>query len=241
MKPLIAVTPDEGRSDALPGRPPLARYELKTAYAQAVIDAGGLPVVVPYATESVEQIVALCDGFVVTGGAFDVSPEEYGDTARAGMGPVKQGRTAFERRLIEEVVRAGKPLLGVCGGMQLLNVVCGGTLIQHIPNEVPNALPHEQADDPKRPAHEVTTEPGSLLRRITRMASLAVNTTHHQAVAKVGRGLVVSGRASDGVIEAIEADGDGEVFVLGVQWHPELLEDDASRRLYQALVEAARR
>lgn len=239
MKPLIAVTPDEGLSDALPGRPPLARYEIKAAYAQAIIDAGGLPLVVPYAPESVEQIVALCDGFVVTGGAFDVSPEEYGDTARAGMGPVKLARTTFERRLIEKVLQAGKPLLGICGGMQLLNVVQGGTLIQHIPNEVPNALPHEQAHDPRQPAHDVLVAPDSELHRIVQVESLAVNTTHHQAVAKVGRGLSVSGRANDGVIEAIE--GAGEVFVLGVQWHPELLADDAARRIYRALVEAARR
>lgn len=241
MKPVIALTPDEGHSDASPGRPSLARYELKAAYARAVVDAGGLPLVVPYVADDddLEQVVALCDGFVVTGGAFDISPDEYGDSPRAGMGPVKLARTTFERRLVEAVLKAGKPLLGVCGGMQLLNVVAGGTLIQHIPNEVPNALAHEQAHDPAEPAHDVAIEANSLLHRTVGVSSLAVNTTHHQAVARVGRGLAVGGRAPDGVIEAIE--GVEGAFVLGVQWHPELLEDDACRRIYGALVEAARR
>lgn len=238
MKPLIALTPDEGHSDARPGRPAVPRYELKFAYAQAVLDAGGVPVVLPYAVDELPRYVDLCDGFVVTGGAFDVSPDEYGDTARPGMGPVKTARTSFERRLIEQVLDAGKPLLGVCGGMQLLNVVRGGTLVQHIPDEVPNALPHEQAHDPALPAHGVWLEPGSRLARIAGAESMPANSTHHQAVAKVGRGLSVSGRAPDGIIEAIE--GDASAFVLGVEWHPELLSDELNARVYRALVEASR-
>lgn len=238
MKPLIALTADEGLTADTPTRPSLPRYELKMAYVQAVVDAGGVPVVLPYASGDIARYVAMCDGFVVTGGAFDVAPEEYGQTPRAGLGPLKAGRTGFERRLIEQVLRTGKPLLGVCGGMQLLNVVLGGTLIQHIPDDVPDAMPHEQAFDPRRPAHDVALTPGSRLSDIVGDDRVVANTTHHQAVGRLGHGLMVSGHTADGVIEAIEHETD---FVLGVQWHPELLDDDANRSIYKALVQACAR
>lgn len=238
MKPLIALSPDEGFSPDTPGRPSLPRYELKMAYVQAVLDAGGVPLMLPYAVSEIARYVELCDGFVVTGGAFDVSPEEYGEAPRVGLGPLKAVRTGFERRLIEEVLRAGKPLLGICGGMQLLNVVLGGSLVQHIPDEIPDALPHEQPFDPRQPAHDVSVIPGSRLHGIAGADVIAANTTHHQAVGRLGRGLVASGCTADGVIEAIEHASD---FVLGVQWHPELLDDAVRLRLYGALVEACAR
>lgn len=239
MRPLIGVTPDEGWTLEGPGRPPLPRYELKQAYARAVAEAGGLPLVLPYADDeaAIEQYVRTIDALVVTGGAFDIGPEEYGEQARTGMGPVKPGRTRFERRILELALERGLPVLGVCGGMQLLNVVRGGSLYQDIRREWPGALDHEQPFDPREPAHTVLSEPGSLLERLCG-PRLEVNTTHHQSVARVGRGLVVSGRSEDDVVEAIE--GTGDAFVLGVQWHPELLAGPEQLALYRALVEAAR-
>ena len=239
MRPLIGITPDEGSSPERPGRPPSPRYELKTAYADAVLIAGGTPIVLAYAAEDdvLERYLDLIEGLVVTGGAFDISPEEYGHAASDRLGPLKPRRTRFERRLLEGALRRGIPVLGVCGGMQLLNVVCGGTLVQDIATEMPGALAHEQAHDPRGPAHDVAIMAGSRLERIVSARSMGANTTHHQAVRDPGRGLVVSGRATDGVVEAIE--GTGESFVLGVQWHPELLDDPANRALYRALVEAS--
>lgn len=239
MKPLIALTPDEGDSSPALGRPSLRRYELKMAYVDAVIRAGGVPIVLPYAPDEVERYVALVDGVVVTGGAFDVSPDEYGAQASPALGPTKSDRTRFERRLIEQSLARAKPVLGVCGGMQLLNVVLGGTLIQHIPDEVPDALAHEQPADPKVPWHPVRVTDGSRLASFANAETIQVNSTHHQAVARLGRGLKATGHAPDGVIEAIE--NESGAFVIGVQWHPELLGDEVGERLYGAFVEAARR
>lgn len=240
MLPLIGITVDEGLTQSAPGRPSLPRYELKQAYSDAVLRAGGVPVLLPYAPDEacIARYTALLDGLVVTGGAFDIGPEEYGEAAREGLGEIKPARTRFERRILESALDAGLPVLGVCGGMQLLNVVLGGSLIQHIPAEVENALPHEQAHDPREPAHAVDVVGGSLLATLCGEASVEVNTTHHQAVAKPGRGLRVSGRAPDGVVEAIEHES--ARFVLGVQWHPELLSSRHGTALYEGLVAAAK-
>lgn len=240
MRPTIGVTPDEGSTTARPGRPAGPRYELRRSYADAVLDAGGLPLVFPYAVDEavLRAYLACVRGLVVTGGAFDVAPEEYGETGRGRMGPVNPGRARFERRLMELALERGLPVLAVCGGMQLLNVVLGGSLVQDIASELPEALAHEQPHDPREPAHDVVVTPGTRLHRLCGTVSLPANSTHHQAVRRLGAGLVVSGRTSDGLVEAIE--GTGPAFVLGVQWHPERLADAGNQALYRGLVEAAR-
>ena len=129
------------------------------------------------------------------------------------------------------------PVLGICGGMQLLNVALGGTLIQHIPDEIPEALAHEQPNPRDEPGHEVALSADSLLRSICRSDGLAVNSAHHQAVKAVGAGLTVNAVAPDGVIEGIEAPG--QRFCLGVQWHPEFAITPADRAIFSAFVAAA--
>jgi putative glutamine amidotransferase len=239
MQPLIGITADEGATEARPGRPALPRYELKRAYADAVLKAGGLPLILPYVDGpgAVGQLLGRLDGLVVTGGAFDIGPEEYGEAARPKLGPVKPARTRFERTLLELALEREVPVLGVCGGMQLLNVVRGGTLMQDIGTELAGALPHEQAHDSREPAHDVLLSPGSALAQLAGVRTMRVNTTHHQAVARLGRGLVVSGAAPDGVVEAIELTG--ARFCVGVQWHPELLDSAEQQAIYAALVAAA--
>lgn len=233
-RPVVGLTPDLGESAPRPGRPALPRYELKTAYADAVLRAGGLPLVLPFADgEAAAELLARCDALVVTGGAFDIPPEAYGAAPHAKLGPVKPARTGFEQRLLRLALARDLPVLGVCGGMQLLAVELGGTLVQDIPSELPGALAHEQAGDPRGPAHAVRVVPGSLLARAAGALELQVNSTHHQAVRTAGKGRV-SGVAPDGVVEGIEGEGR---FVLGVQWHPELMGEEG---VYRALVEAAR-
>ena len=239
MRPVIGITPDLGETSARPGRPALPRYELKQAYADAVLAAGGLPIVLPYSDDesAPQEAIDLCDGLVITGGAFDIPPELYGAQAGQKIGPLKRGRTAYEQRVLRAALAADVPVLGICGGMQLLAVELGGALFQDIQEEVPGALDHEQQNDPREPGHAVKVLAGTALQAIVRADSLEVNSTHHQAVKDPGRARICA-LAPDGVVEAIEVPGK---FALGVEWHPELLAGPEHLALYRALVDRARR
>ncbi len=239
-KPKILVTLDTGETQRR--GVPFPIVHAKAAYAAAVERAGGLPLLVaPTEDRAVaDAMFALADGLVITGGDFDIPPEQFGAAPAAGVrvDPPKPLRTRFEWQLTEAALARGTPILGICGGMQLLNVVLGGTLHLHIPDAIAGALEHEQPTSPAGPAHVVHVVPGSVLRGVCGRDTIDVNTTHHQAVAALGRGLVAEGHAPDGVIEAI-ADP-SRAFTVGVQWHPELLADDASEALYRAFVGATR-
>ncbi len=239
MRPVIGITPDVGETAGRPGRPPMPRYELKQAYADAVLASGGLPVVLPYSEDETApaEAVALCDGLVITGGAFDIPPELYGAKAGDRLGPMKRGRTAYEQRVLHAALEANKPVLGVCGGMQLLAVELGGSLWQDIRDEVPGAFDHEQKLDPREPGHPVQIIEGTALEAILGVRELQVNSTHHQAVRDPGRARVCA-VSPDLIIEAIELP---DHFALGVQWHPELLASLEHLALYRALVDKSRR
>jgi putative glutamine amidotransferase len=214
-------------------------YALARAYADAVLAAGGLPVPVPYGDGGVAgAYLALCDGLVVTGGAFDLAPERYGEARREGCGPEKPARTAFEWSLAGAALAGRIPLLGICNGMQLLNVLRGGSLYQDLARDA-GLGGHEQPPPRDVPAHPVRIVPDTLLARLAGPEELAVNSTHHQAVKAPGAGVLVSARAPDGVVEAIELPD--VPFALGVQWHPERLAARDARHgaLFRGLVEAA--
>ena len=215
------------------------RYELKTSYVEAVLAAGGLPILLPHAKEAAAAYLALLDGLVVTGGAFDVPPELYGELRRDGCGRTKPERTAFEKDVLEAAIAARMPVLGVCGGMQLMNVVRGGTLHQDLLADV-GLGGHEQPPPKDVPSHEVLVTEGTHLAALVGAGRLRVNSTHHQAVKEPGQGVLVSARAPDGVVEAIELPD--LPFALGVQWHPEavLRHDPRQAGLYRGLVQAAR-
>jgi len=238
MKPVIGITPDVGETAARPGRPPMPRYEIKIAYADAVLAAGGLPVILPYSEDesAPQQVIELCDGLVITGGAFDIPPELYGVKKRSDLlGPMKLGRTAYEQRVLKAALDADLPLLGICGGMQLLAVEAGGSLYQDIGDEIPGAFDHEQKQDPREPGHPVRIVEGSALHAIMGAQEIMVNSTHHQAVKDPGRARI-SAVSPDTVVEAIELPGK---FAVGVQWHPELLAAAEHLALYRALVDWA--
>src|SRR5512133_1054985 len=188
-RPSIGVTPDRAiRDDGF------AHYDLKVPYCDAVLRAGGLPMVLPYSDDpsAVEGYLDRISGLLVTGGAFDVPPEAYGEVAREGLGPLKEGRTSFEAALLRGAIARSMPILGICGGMQLLNVVMGGTLFQDLPREVPNARDHEQKHDRTQPHHPVDLKDGTQLSECLGRGQLMVNSTHHQAVKSPGKKLVVS-------------------------------------------------
>jgi putative glutamine amidotransferase len=238
MRPVIGITPDVGETAARAGRPSLPLYTLKQAYADAVLAAGGLPIVLPYSEDETApaEAITLCDGLVLTGGAFDIPPELYGARPGDRLGPLKRGRTAYEQRVLKAALEADVPVLGICGGMQLLAVEAGGTLYQDIGDEVSGAFDHEQKLDPREPGHPVRVLEGTALEKILGVRELEVNSTHHQAVREAGSARVCA-VSPDLVVEAIELPGR---FAIGVQWHPELLAGLEHLKLYRALVDAAR-
>ena len=232
-QPLIGLTLD---SEPAGGYSALPWYALRENYCAAVAQAGGLAVLLPHEPERADAYVDRLDGLIVTGGAFDVDPALYGADGRHDSVTTKDRRTAFEKAAAERALDRDMPVLGICGGQQLLNVVLGGTLIQHIPDEVEGALAHEQPNPRTEPGHSVAVAPGTLLRRIVGADTLAVNSAHHQAAREVGRGVAVNAVAPDGVIEGIEAVG--ARFCLGVQWHPEYGIDRGDARIFAAFVDA---
>jgi putative glutamine amidotransferase len=212
-------------------------YAIRENYCNAVRHAGGLPILLPHDPEAAADYVDRIDGLIITGGGFDVDPALFGAETRHSTVTTKDRRTAFELAATRIALDRDMPVLGICGGQQLLNVALGGTLIQHIPDEVPEALAHRQPNPRDEPGHDVRVIAGTLLHRIAGAEHLAVNSAHHQAVKAAGPGVVIDAVAGDGVVEGIEDPR--RRFCLGVQWHPEFEIGEADRRIFRAFVEAA--
>ncbi len=234
MRPLIGITLD---SEEPGGYAQFPWYAVRANYCAAVTEAGGLPVTLPHEPGLADAYLDRLDGLLVTGGHFDVDPATYGDAEAHETVKLKTRRTEFEWALAEAALARDMPVLGICGGQQLLHVVLGGALIQHIPDEVENALAHEQPNPRNEPGHMVAIATGTLLHDIVQTDELAVNSAHHQAAKDEPAGVVINARAPDGVIEGIETAQ--HRFFLGVQWHPEFLISEGDRRIFGAFVKAA--
>lgn len=213
-------------------------YALRENYASAVTRAGGLPLPLPHEVGLVEHYLDLIDALVITGGAFDVDPSLFGADTRHAEVNTKDKRTQFELEITKAALKRDIPILGICGGQQLLHVVLGGSLIQHIPDEITDPLAHEQPNPRDEPGHSVEIVAGTLLHDIVGVENLDVNSAHHQAVADDPEGIVINAWAPDGVIEGIECPR--QRFCIGVQWHPEFEITDGDVRLFAAFIDAAR-
>ncbi len=235
-QPLIGVTLD---SEQPGGYSKLPWYALRQNYSEAVVRAGGLPVLLPHEPEQADAYLKKIDGLIITGGAFDVDPAMFGATSRHATGKTKDRRTAIELAIARGALARDKAVLGICGGQQLLIVILGGTMIQHIPDEVGAALAHEQPNPRTEPGHSVQVVKGTLLHRICGTEELQVNSAHHQAAKDIGAGVVVDARAEDGVIEGIEHPQ--YRFCLGVQWHPEYATSAGDTKIFDAFIAASRR
>ncbi|WP_430535909.1 gamma-glutamyl-gamma-aminobutyrate hydrolase family protein [Listeria rocourtiae] len=204
-------------------------------YVSVVADNGAAPLVIPITdTRLVKTFVDQLDGLILSGGQ-DISPKFYGAEAEAELGVTCEIRDAFELALLKETLAQKKPILAICRGAQLLNVALGGTLYQDT-NSIEHAnLPHMQQEQATQPTHPVKFEKLSRLHRIFG-SSAQVNSFHHQAIETLGTGLKITAIAPDGIVEAIEKQG--VPFVVGVQWHPELIanEDASMNRLFQEFV-----
>jgi len=221
MRPLIGISPDgEAPADA----PTEAEYRVRMNYAEAIRAAGGCPVILPWHLDDVDEMVHRCDGILVSGGTPGVLS--------------KDGRTVFERALIRAALDRGKPVLGICNGMQLLGQTLGAQFVESIAATIPAALDHIPSPVPDDAAHAVTLTPGSRLQRLAGTDAARVNSLHRQAIAGTGR-FTVAALAPDGVVEAIEADD--VAFALGTQWHPEYRLTALDDAILAAFVTACRK
>jgi putative glutamine amidotransferase len=232
-RPVIGITVD---SEEPGGYSQFPWFALRQNYCKAVSRAGGLPLLLPHEIAHADDYIGLIDGLIVSGGNFDVDPVLFGASARHPKVNTKKTRTTFELSLARGAMAADKPVLGICGGQQLLHVALGGTLFQHIPDEVATALQHEQPNPRDQAGHTVNILKGTRLREIVGAEELAVNSAHHQAAKDVPEGVVVNAIAPDGVIEGIEARG--RRFCIGVQWHPEFELSRGDSLIFRALIQA---
>ena len=232
MRPLIGITCDYDSAD--PGK-----FWLREEYAAAVLEAGGMPVLLaPLAGLTVGDVAGKLSGFVITGGDFDIEPHYYGEAPLPGLGKLNPRRSGFELELVRWAFRNDLPVLGICGGMQTINVAFGGTLYQDISTQLPGAsLNHEQGRNTL--AHKVRIKPNTLLTGLLQKTETETNSSHHQGVKEVAPGLRASGTAPDGIIEAIE--NKDSRFMLGLQWHPESLyvNDPLWLKIFEGLIGVA--
>jgi putative glutamine amidotransferase len=240
MKPIIGLTVSyaAGGEDRSPSES--GSFYVNRPYVESVLQAGGIPVYLPYITDERELAHLACrlDGLLLTGGR-DIDPKFFGEPRHPACGPVIEERSASDIGWTRMALSRKIPILGICLGVQTLNVALGGDLYQDVPSQFESRVVHRQAEpDRTSTAHTVVVTPGSLLYRVTHLAELAVNSLHHQAVRRIGEGLVVNARAPDGLVEGLEYPS--SEFCLAVQWHPEDLTDRVEHRaLFEAFVQAS--
>jgi putative glutamine amidotransferase len=219
------------------------RFYLSRYYSEAVEAAGGAPVHISLIPrrEYIASLMEGLDGILLPGSDSDVDPMLYGHDPHPKLGSVHPLKDETDALVLEEIERRGTPLLAICFGMQILNVTRGGTLIQDILSEMPQAIKHQQGAPRDRRSHRVRLLEGSILRQLAAAETALVNSHHHQAIETVGRELVATAWTSDGLVESLE-DPRGDRFALAVQWHPEIgwVSDDFSRTIFERFVEASR-
>jgi len=234
-KPIIGVTLDSEISGQYSKFP---WYAIRQNYLHCIEFYGGIPFPLFHSMHSAKEISTIIDGIIITGGNFDIDPSLYGKKFNDSR-TIKNERTKFEIEICNLSLKKDIPILGICGGEQLLNVCFGGTLIQDIKTNKLNYLEHEQINPRNQTSHSVIINKDSKIFDIINEAKIEVNSAHHQAVDKLGNNLIVTGKASDGVIESIESTI--HKWCVGVQWHPEFLITDSDKLLLLNFVEEAKK
>jgi len=229
---LIGVTP--AQSDK-------GNITVNQDYLNAIMRAGAVPVLLPMTEDDKAQtaLLARLDGLLLSGGA-DVAPALYGEETLPCCGEILPIRDSFEIGIFQKALKASLPVLGICRGIQIINVALGGTLYQDIETQLKGAIKHPCYDTPRDKVHEVTVTEDSLLYRASGLTRFGVNSRHHQGIKQLGKGLVATAYSADGLIEAV--DYPQARYVTAVQWHPESLSDryPEAQTIFDAFVEACK-
>lgn len=209
-------------------------------YLEAVVMAGGYPLIIASLEERdyYDFITEFCDGVILTGSGSDVDPRKYGQEIRPECGQINPKREECDWILLGYVFSKKVPILGICHGLQEMNVYLEGTLYQDIGSEMEGAIEHKQSSSYDMPVHDVLIEDGSIFIEIFDTKRIRVNSRHHQGIKKLGRGLLEGGRSEDGLIEAVVFDRTDH-FAIGVQWHPESMvkSDEYSRKIFRYFIQ----
>lgn len=237
-RPLIGVTANLMPAEDRPVYKGMDLFYGERAMLEAILRAGGVPVVLPIttSTRNIKSTISSVDGIVISGGA-DVSPGNYGESPKTAAWAGHPERDAFELAIVRAARKARRPVLGICRGHQLLNVAFGGSLWQDLVTMRDGSGIHRDASVYDDLSHSARVEPGSRVALcLGKSGEVTINSIHHQGVKQLGRGLVAAAYAHDGLIEAIECPRDR--FTVGVQWHPEWMDAPEQRRLFRSFVRA---
>ena len=235
-KPIIGLTLDLETSKTYSKFP---WYALRENYCSSISNFGGIPIPLVYDNKSINSILDIIDGLVITGGAFDIDPKYYLERKKYKNIFIKNQRTEFEINICKKALKKDIPILGICGGQQLLNIVYGGSLIQDIKKDLSTVIDHEQKNPRNQVSHSVKLNLNTKLYNIIKKKSIKVNSAHHQSIKTAGKGLIINAIAPDGVIEGIEDQS--KSFCIGVQWHPEFMIKQSDNDLLKGFIKAAKK
>ena len=237
-KPIIGVIADyvQHSVQSYSTRP---HYSIRKNYLDMISSANGLAIIIPYDYNAIDDYIDLIDGLLIVGGFFDICPTRYSNEEKHKETTLNTVRENFEFEFAKKFLKTKLPFFGICNGMQVLNCLYGGKIIQHIPDEKENYMIHEQSkvkgkEDSAIAYHEVLIEKDTLLHKITQERTIVTNSSHHQAVRNVGPGIKINSYATDGIIEGIEDPN--HPFCIGVQWHPEFNVSKNDQKLFEAFI-----
>ena len=230
-KPIIGITLDSEKGKTYSKFP---WYALRQNYLSSLTKFNAIPIPLLHEKKYINDFCHLIDGLIITGGDFDIDPKLY-KANNTNSKNIKNKRTKFEINIFNNFFKLNKPILGICGGAQLINVACGGTLIQDLANKPIN---HEQINPRNQTSHNVNIYKKSKLHKICGVQKIKVNSAHHQSVSKIGKNLNISCKADDGVIEGIEHKN--HKWCIGLQWHPEFLITKYDTNIIKNFIEEAK-
>ena len=229
-KPIIGITLD---SEQPGGYSKFPWYAIRKNYLHCIDKFNAIPFPLFHSKQKFKDIISLIDGIIITGGNFDIDPIHYGKQNNLSR-TMKDSRTDFEIKICKQSLKKNIPVLGICGGEQLINVCLGGTLIQDIKNLKIKTLNHEQINPRNETSHSINIKKNTKLYKILKKNKILVNSAHHQAISKLGKNLIISAKAEDNIIEAVEHQT--HPWCIGVQWHPEFLITNSDKLLFKNFI-----